>query len=50
MLRHAFATEVREAFGLDGAQVLLGHTKVTTTQVYAEKSQQLAVKVASKIG
>jgi len=50
MLRHSFATEARELFGLDGAQYLLGHSKADTTQVYTARGQQLAMKAASQIG
>jgi integrase len=49
-LRHSFATRVRAAFGLEAAQVVLGHSNAAITQVYAERDQTLAVKVASEIG
>jgi len=49
-LRHLFATEVRAAFGLEAAQVLLGHSRADVTQVYAERDLTLAVKVAGTIG
>jgi integrase len=49
-LRHAFATRVRRQHGLEAAQVLLGHTKADTTQIYAERNEALAVAVAAKIG
>ncbi|MBM3982732.1 MAG: phage integrase family protein [Planctomycetes bacterium] len=49
-LRHAFATEVRALFGLEAAQVLLGHAKANVTQVYAERDAALAARVADKIG
>jgi integrase len=35
-LRHARATEVRRRFGLEAAQVILGHASADITQVYAE--------------
>lgn len=49
-LRHSFATRVRKAHGLEAAQVLLGHSKADTTQIYAERDTSLGVAVASKIG
>jgi len=49
-LRHTFGTEVRARFGLEAAQVTLGHTKANVTQVYAERDMALAETVADKIG
>jgi integrase len=49
-LRHTHATEVRRAFGLEAAQVALGHATANVTQVYAERDLALAVKVAAAIG
>src|SRR5262249_47372222 len=44
-LRHLSATEVRKRFGLEAAQVVLGHEKASTTEIYAEKNISLAVRV-----
>jgi hypothetical protein len=49
-LRHAHATEVRKRFGLEAAQVALGHAQANVTQVYAERDSALAAKVAAAIG
>jgi integrase len=49
-LRHLFGTKVRRDFGLDGAQVALGHAHADVTQVYAERDLQLAVEIARRIG
>lgn len=49
-LRHAFATRVRKEFGLEAAQVLLGHARADVTQVYAERNLDLAAAIAAKIG
>jgi hypothetical protein len=49
-LRHTRATEVRRQFGLEAAQVILGHAKVDVTQVYAERDHALADDVMKKIG
>ncbi len=40
-LRHSKATEVRRQFGLEAAQVSLGHAKADVTQVYAERDARL---------
>jgi integrase len=49
-LRHARATEVRKKFGLEAAQVVLGHASADITQVYAERDRELARRVALETG
>ena len=49
-LRHTHATEVRRRFGLETAQVALGHSGAQITEVYAERDLSLASKVAQEIG
>jgi integrase len=49
-LRHGHATEVRRQFGLEAAQVALGHSAADVTQIYAERDLTLAVNVAQAIG
>jgi integrase len=49
-LRHAHGTEVRRRFGLEAAQVALGHARADVTQVYAERDGALATRVAAEIG
>lgn len=49
-LRHTAGTAVRKAFGLEAAQVTLGHAKADVTQIYAERDAELARSVAAKIG
>jgi integrase len=49
-LRHAHATEVRRQFGLEAAQVALGHGSADVTQVYAQRDLRLAVNVAAALG
>ncbi len=49
-LRHAAATRVRAEFGLEAAQVILGHSKADVTQVYAERDMRLGVEVARQVG
>ena len=49
-LRHAAATEVRREFGLEAAQVILGHSQANVTQIYAERDLARGVEVARAIG
>lgn len=49
-LRHSAATHIRREFGLEAAQLLLGHARADVTQIYAEKNQELAMQIAGKIG
>jgi integrase len=48
-LRHSRATELRP-YGLDLAKTILGHAKVETTQIYAEKDLIAAMELVSRIG
>jgi integrase len=48
-LRHSRATELRR-HGLDVTKTILGHTKVETSQIYAEKDIQAAMALVAKIG
>ena len=38
------------AYGLEAAQVILGHRTAAVTQVYAERDVKLAEKVMSEVG
>jgi integrase len=49
-LRHQFATVVRKEHGLEAVQVLLGHARADVTQVYAERNEELASRVAEQVG
>jgi integrase len=49
-LRHAKAHLIREEFGLEAAQAVLGHASLSATQIYAKKRDQLARSVADKCG
>ncbi len=49
-LRHATGTEIRRRFGLEGAQVVLGHAQADVTQVYAERDLQKAVQIMREVG
>jgi integrase len=49
-LRHNAATRIRAHASLDAAQVILGHSSVQTTQIYAEKNLAAAMKIAAEVG
>jgi integrase len=49
-LRHSVATRLRQEFGLDAAQAVLGHKTLQVTQVYAEKHERAAADAMTKIG
>lgn len=49
-LRHHAATAIRSRYGLEGAQVYLGHTRADVTQIYAERDLGLAEQIAAAIG
>jgi integrase len=49
-LRHSVGTVVRKEFGIEAAQVTLGHARADVTQVYAERDFELAKETMKKIG
>ncbi len=49
-LRHSAATEIRKRFGLEAAQVTLGHAAADVTQVYAERDLERAAAVMAQVG
>ena len=49
-LRHTAATEIRARFGLEAAQVVLGHARADTTEIYAERDLAKARGVMAEIG
>ena len=49
-LRHSAATEIRKNFGLEAAQLLLGHASADITQVYAERDLAKGIAVAREVG
>lgn len=48
-LRHTRGTITRSAYGIEGAQAQLGNT-LEATEIYAEKSLELARRIASETG
>lgn len=49
-LRHTRGTEIREKYGLEAAQVILGHSRADVTQIYAERDLKKAIDVMREIG
>jgi len=49
-LRHARATELRKRYGIDAAGVVLGHAKLATTAIYAERDLSMAMRIAAECG
>jgi integrase len=49
-LRHSFATEARQHFGLDAVAAALGHSDADVTQIYAQIAECKAAEVATAIG
>jgi integrase len=50
MLRHAKASEIRKLYGLEGAQVVLGHAHARVSEVYAERDLDKAESIMARIG
>ena len=49
-LRHSAAEEVRDKYGLDHAQAVMGHSSAKTTEIYAKVSFNKAAEVMEEIG
>jgi integrase len=49
-LRHTAATRIRDRFGVEAAQVVLGHAQLDTTELYAAKSLARAHEVMQALG
>jgi integrase len=50
-LRHTAGTEIRRRFGLEAAQIVLGHSSAQITDaVYAERDVQKATEVMKQVG
>jgi integrase len=49
-LRHTAATAIRAKYGVEAAKVILGHTKIETTQIYAERDLNKAEQIMAEIG
>ena len=49
-LRHSRGTEIRKEYGIEAAQVVLGHVRADVTEVYAERNLQLAMRICRESG
>lgn len=49
-LRHLAATAIRKQFGAEAARILLGHTHLKVTEIYAERDHEVARRVAAAVG
>lgn len=49
-LRHLFASEIRQKYGLEAAQIMLGHAKADVTQIYAERDARKMEEIAAQNG
>ena len=49
-LRHSAATQIRKRFGIESAQVVLGHAKPDTTLVYAQADMEKAASIMEQVG
>lgn len=49
-LRHTRATEIRQLYGLEGSQAVLGHRRADVTQIYAARDRKLAERIARDVG
>ena len=49
-LRHNAGSKIRKEFGLEAAQIMLGHSKADVTQLYAEVNEQKGIQIASNFG
>lgn len=48
-LRHSVATRLRKEFNMDLARIILGHSDVRMTQVYAEADRQQAIAAMARV-
>ena len=49
-LRHNAATYLRKEFGIEVARIILGHTNLRVTEIYAEADREQAMTVVAKVG
>lgn len=49
-IRHSRGTIIRSRFGIEGAQVSLGHQHADITQVYTDRDLDLARRIAAELG
>jgi integrase len=49
-LRHAAATRIRQAAGVEAASLVLGHSNLATTEIYAEASMERTRQIMRELG
>ncbi|MEX1229498.1 MAG: site-specific integrase [Planctomycetaceae bacterium] len=49
-LRHSRATAIRERYGIEAAQTVLGHSDPRVTEIYAERDFAMAARIMREIG
>jgi integrase len=49
-LRHTAGTLIRAKYGVEAAKVVLGHTRIETSQIYAERDLRRAERIMAEIG
>lgn len=49
-LRHGRATELRKLYGIEAVAATLGHARLQTSEIYAERNLDLAMRVAREVG
>ncbi len=49
-LRHSRATAIRERYGIEAAQTVLGHADPKVTEIYAERDFEMAARIMLEIG
>ncbi|HET6424447.1 MAG TPA: hypothetical protein VFG20_12230 [Planctomycetaceae bacterium] len=49
-LRRSRATAIRERYGIEAAQTVLGHSDPRVTEIYAERDFSLAARIMHEIG
>ena len=49
-IRHTLGTAVRKTHGLEASQVVLGHTRIETTEIYAERDLEKASQIMGQVG
>lgn len=49
-VRHTTGTEIRKLYGAEAARVALGHARLSTTELYAERDFELAKRIARERG
>jgi integrase len=49
-LKHSCGTDVRKRYGLEASRTFMGHTKLPTAEIYAEKDMELIEKIALEMG